>query len=477
MKRIFNIPVTLVGLREALAALDGAAVLAKWMHWDKVCWLLDKLGNTQYWDKRTEADSYIPLQANRLREICGKRYADLMVQTLLENNIIESNNHYRVGNYSKGYRLTEEHRLARKVCVFNQNSKFLSKLEATDRASDGECYLKATLREELGIRYQTLLQDTLPTLNPASYAPYVGTNYTLSNECDLAAWSQHLAAIQTELSKLPTGPKKNNPRAQVEALVLAAGRIYTGQFFAHRDRKGRRLHTNVTNLASAGRKYLTLAGETELINTDIPASQLVFACVPLLQHYAGSLPPDVQRWVDLCTAKDAYEQLHIEMYRLHFDECSTHYCQLADPKEARKRYRKDFKSKFFAAIYYSELKFNVGLLATPESQFMWANYPSVMQWIVAQKQDDYAAFACNMQRAESDFVVDIFGYQAMRWMLPVVTIHDSALVPASVGRNVLDYFQAWLKEALSRADAKVKMQAECYSSAAQEILEQSYQLF
>ncbi|MDO7847436.1 hypothetical protein Q5H92_13785 [Hymenobacter sp. M29] len=466
MKRIFNIPATLLELRAQVATLAGGKkLLAKSVHWDKVCWLLDKLGNTQYYDKRTNVDSYVAIKKEKLRSICGKVYADHMLEVLLENNIIETTGSYQAGASSKSYRLTETHRYAKKVCVFNQDSKFLTKLLLADLTTDGDKYLREAIQNDLGFRYEDLLADlSLPVATPS----YDGLNFELNTEADLAAWNEHLTALHPHLAGL--SPK-------LQSLVQSAGRIYTKQFFAHRDTKGGRLHTNVTNLATEGRQYLALAGQTELVNTDIPASQLVFACVPLLKHFNNVPPDDVNDWIALCTSDDAYERLHLEMYRMHFDECSANYRCIEDEEEARYYYRKDFKSKFFASIYYSELRFNIGPLATPESLFMWERFPSVMQWVVGQKQDDYTKFACNMQKAESDFVIDTFGYQAMRWMLPTVTIHDSALVPAKFGRDVLQYFQEWLDGQLQVTNAKVKIKAQPLSEAARLILEETYQLF
>lgn len=484
MKRIFNIPATLVSLRSQLTMFDdGTEVLAKGMHYDKLCWLLDKLANTHYYTKRVDRDSYLPLQCNMLREVCGKRYADLLMKFLLANDIIETNNHYKVGAFAMGYRLTEEHRNARKVCVFNQDSRFLSKLEVADRSTDGETYLVNSLKQDVGIRYSDLLLH----LFPFATTPYVGTKHQLETEEDLTSWNDHLAHVNELLLTLPDTStevnrlgKVKSPRASAASLLMSAGRIYTGQFFKNRDLKGGRLHTNITNLSTEGRRFLVLNGHTDLINTDIPASQLVFACVPLLKYYeAIETPKDVVRWISLCTSPDPYERLHLEMYKELFDDAvaGKYYRLIEDDAAARKHYRKDFKSKFFASIYYSELKFNIGSLATPESQFMWTHYPSVMQWIVGQKVDDYAAFACNMQRAESDFVIDVFGYQAMKWMLPVVTIHDSALVPAEFGRNVVQYFQSWLDEALRISDCKVKLKAEFLSEGAKDAYKKSFELF
>lgn len=275
--------------------------------------------------------------------------------------------------------------------------------------------------------------------------------------------------------------RKADRRARLASRLLSAGRIFTQQFVVKRDPKGNRLHTNVSNLAGELRQYLVLGGHTELVNTDIPASQLVFACIPLLTHYRelGEVPADVYRWVRLCTCPDPYERLHVEFYRETFDEAvaGRYYRQLGDETQARAAYRKDFKGRLFQQLYYSELKYNLGPLASYESQCMWEYYPSVMRWIADQKQGDHAAFACNMQQAEAAFVIDRFGRQAGVWRVPCVTVHDSAIVPAAHSRLVLDYFQSYFNEQLADANARVCMKADFYSQQAAQTHQNHYRLF
>lgn len=181
MNRVFNIPETLLGLREQLGTLGEAdRILAKPTHWDKVAWLLNKLANTHHWDRRAGRDDFRNLKLDTLRTLLGKRYADQILRVLLDNDIIESDNHYAPGVFSKGYRLTERHRLARKACVFHAGSRFWEKLARVDRAPEGEQYLTECLRREVGFRYVEAVRALLPGYeDELMRTAYDGTKFEL----------------------------------------------------------------------------------------------------------------------------------------------------------------------------------------------------------------------------------------------------------------------------------------------------------
>ena len=65
------------------------------------------------WGKAHEPDDFIPVNAKRLRQILGTRFARPATELLIEMGIIETNRHYLVGERSRGYRFSEPYRNAK----------------------------------------------------------------------------------------------------------------------------------------------------------------------------------------------------------------------------------------------------------------------------------------------------------------------------------------------------------------------------
>src|SRR5262249_49452664 len=78
-------------------------------------------------------------------------------------------------------------------------------------------------------------------------------------------------------------------------------------FFFHVCDYGR-VHTNLTNLKSRMRPFLSYRG-MPLVNLDIRNSQPLIFSILLRRRYAGRMPPDVQRYVELVQQGRFYEHL------------------------------------------------------------------------------------------------------------------------------------------------------------------------
>lgn len=174
-----------------------------------------------------------------------------------------------------------------------------------------------------------------------------------------------------------------------------------------------RVHTNVTNLKSCLRRFLSVRGEP-LVNLDVRNSQpLIFAAILTGVYGAAGgrgsiLPPDVEKYVELVQAGQFYEYLMDEA-GIGIDE------------------RKAFKTRFFAHTFFCK---NEPIKS--EAAIFDGLFPNVYALIREKKADDYTALAKELQRTESSIVI---GGVATRCMaeLPyafIATIHDSVLTTA-----------------------------------------------
>ncbi|MDO7874311.1 hypothetical protein Q5H93_06170 [Hymenobacter sp. ASUV-10] len=447
MQRIFNIPTTLATLRAQLTHHPEYSILTKPTHWDKVCYLLDLLWNNHIYDRSAKRGQPKQLCSATLAALMGKRYWLLIQRMLTENGIILAADSYQVGSFAKSYQLAEEHQAAPAFCVFNQSSKFADKLAHRNELNEQQRYLQQQL-QTVTVRYGEAITHILAASSPM---PLMWLQFDVNDADEINA---HFEAVSAHINEHPD-------RNQLMVRFVSIFKLHTRQFFFFVDNKGRRAHTNITNLPTDLRQFLVLDGHTDLLNTDIPASQLVFACIPLIEHYLTiehGIPRDVARWVELATSGQAYEQLHEIIYSR----------AIADPAE-----RKEFKGRFFQRVYYCQRFLNEGPNAYPESVAIAKHFPNVMRFILEIKKDDYKHFAIGMQQRESEMVINRFGKQAKTWMLPVLTIHDSVVVPAAWGRNVLQ----WFTSAFAALDIKIKMTLEPYTAQALRIHDQQYELF
>ena len=76
---------------------------------DKLCYILNLINAIPLMDKDIQGEDFIPINAKKLQDIIQnyKQYLDYLE---LDLKIIECDNHYLVGEKSKGYRLIEKYR-------------------------------------------------------------------------------------------------------------------------------------------------------------------------------------------------------------------------------------------------------------------------------------------------------------------------------------------------------------------------------
>jgi hypothetical protein len=184
-----------------------------------------------------------------------------------------------------------------------------------------------------------------------------------------------------------------------------------------------RVHTNVTNLRSGLRRFLTLDGKP-LVNLDIRNSQpLIFGLI-LQRHYGPprAMPDDARRYVELCQQGRFYDVLMAES---------------GIPPDRRAT----FKRRFFGHVFFCR-----NLPETEAARLFGTAFPTVYAAVRQEKRRNYADLAKNLQRTESGLMIGGVVARLMREAphVPLLTVHDSILTHAehaeAVGSIMLQEF-------------------------------------
>lgn len=180
-----------------------------------------------------------------------------------------------------------------------------------------------------------------------------------------------------------------------------------------------RVHTNVTNLRSSLRRFLTIDGQ-HLVNLDVRNSQPLLFGLILMNRYGPrhAMPDDARRYIDLCQEGRFYD----------------HLMALGGIPAAK---RSVFKRKFFANVFFCGTRYE-----TDAAKLFGQLFPSVYKIVLEQKTPDYAALSKNLQRVESDLIIGKVASRLMRESptMPIVTIHDSIMttpVHAEMARQIM----------------------------------------
>jgi len=256
--------------------------------------------------------------------------------------------------------------------------------------------------------------------------------------------------------------------------LATATALAEGLYDTSRDDHGR-YHSPLTRLYTPLRRHVSWDGQS-VVQMDVKNSQVVCLVKLIQEHYWASdvkMPQDVAEFVAVVEAGTLYDDLFAQCQAQCPDyllrrkqralakkqwntECDSHMCTVR-PKTAaeyrsakiafaRKRRlsaitpevapvsRADFKTMFFADVLFGR-----AVIDNAITQVFAGRFPSVWQFIRAQKADGHAKLAHRLQRAESDIFIDSVCDRLMRHHpeVPIATIHDSCMTTADHAALVL----------------------------------------
>ncbi|WP_434417769.1 hypothetical protein [Nannocystis pusilla] len=210
-----------------------------------------------------------------------------------------------------------------------------------------------------------------------------------------------------------------------------------GQCKIGRDPNGERLHTPVTNLGGVWRAHLGFRGVDGLVCIDARNSQMPLVASRAVADLGNAADESTRDFVSVCAAGGFYE----ETYR----ECNGR--PFADEGE-----REAWKSQIMKDWFYCSATHQA---RTAAGRVLAKRWPQIHAWLLAYKRaHGVTALPCAMQKWEASLWIDQLVPALAARSIPVLTVHDSVLVPADREAEVMELIKSIYATAEIRADFK-----------------------
>ena len=352
-------------------------------HSDKYYYILTQIYYGRIFDKRIEHDSFVSLSSKILHNILGGDYRKYIL-FLIHNGIIESDNHYRLGEKSKGYRFTEKYR----------HRKF-QQVEITDKKLlENVKMFRAEQESKIRLDQHRYIYDCLRHVNINAEG---ARNYIEQNIFRDAEYSSYNISVDLIESK---------------------------SFFFTVDSTAGRVHNNITNLSRELRPFLSYNNE-KLVEIDIANSQpfLFNILINAYDIYSNSSflsRYNTDRYMNLSYVTS--KKTDVLVYR-ESTSSGKFYEYLMDKLNIEEE-RSEFKVRFFKKIFFS--KENPYYISEERKQFTEL-FPNVSPIISYYKKDDYRNLAITLQKTEAEIMINKIVPRLAEKGIYCLTIHDSIL--------------------------------------------------
>jgi hypothetical protein len=342
-------------------------------------------------NKKLTKDSFVNLNTDTLREVISQRKCKEIIGDLITWDIIECDYKRKVGSKSYGYRFP------------------------TNSPSYSDTFYRVKIEDKLIIKKMNNFKEKQRLEARAAGADYEHLfNYIHKIKINQSAAMKYINDNYTPYSD------------EYEARRLSVELIIGGDIFFIVDSKGNRAHTNLTNLASDLRQFITFEGR-KLGQVDLKNSQ------PFLLNLI------LKKRINMRNEKEYAE--YAKYKKLTEDGIFYEYLMEAfGIDNSNDKARKDFKLLFFGRVF-----FDVNRKKLKKEEELFKNlFPTIFRIIREVKQEDYTQLAISLQKVESKAVITEC-VRRIRIEEPdmfVSTIHDSI-----VGElHNLDYFREVLED-------------------------------
>lgn len=356
------------------------------------------IGHLKYTHKKFRVTEYVNIHYKTMVSIISKFKYTEIVRNLLAWGVIETDGVYQHGVKSTGYKLLSPYDKPNRTLNINDN-RLNMKLSAFKNKSLKEL-------EKLPKPFQHLqMTNTWIKMDYKTASTYNNAFYFTEPD----SFNANLYSISAYLD--------SNYRINID--------------------KSERVHTNLTNLKSDFRRFLTVQGE-KLGQVDIKNSQPLFLYMVIKDN------PDIPE-----TEKFAYKALV---------EGGRFYEFFMDKLDLPSNKRKEVKEMTFKYIFYGENgNYDYKYLKIFRDEF-----PNIMKFINEIKKPDYRQFAILLQKAESRFVIGKVVSEFIERNSTVTefvsTIHDSIVVKASK----LDEAYEIMKECFRQEGIEAKLEVSLF---------------
>lgn len=330
------------------------------------------IAQSSFLDKRYEDHEFVPINYKTMvSKISRTKYPDIK-NDLINWEIIEVNESYQEGVSSKGFKLNPP---------YDQNLK---------RRKIKDELINQKLNDRSKRSIEKVLQMSLAYQYLAEKNTYIRINYEAAADFNLDCYF-----------------KPEEKKSRFESNFYSINAFKDKEYRFKVDDFGNRIHTNLTNLKSDLRGFLTV-DRMPLGQVDIKNSQPLFFYLHI-------------RDLDLIpfSEKELYKQLveDGEFYEFFMQK-------LGIPLEQRG----DVKHKILAALFFD-------LFREEESKYVKVfreEFPSIVEYIERIRKEDHKHLARILQRAESGFVIEKVVTRYIEkygeYSEFISTIHDSIVV-------------------------------------------------
>lgn len=355
---------------------------------DEARWIVHCLISKQI-RRRVDQDGFARLHSKVLEQNIAKKKVVPIFQALQSAGVIEIDPSYRVGKYSKGYRIAEPYMCTRPVRVRATSPRLLERLNKN-------CNWRARIQWQR----RKPIHDVLDEIQ-----------------------RQHLTIDTKRASHVIETELRPSVRLVQLALAgnLAERRIHgsvssTGRYF-----------NSLTGVSRRVRPTLRLAG-LPLAAVDLTCCQP--ALIALLWHLLAT-----KGWKGSGTYKlplSSADELRLTSLLTHDASAFEHYKEivcvgrfmrdlthLVSSSTGKDISLQTVKRRFFVDVLAPKHRYPSSVRATFET-----NFPTVATFIQAVNRDDYRALIRLLQRLEAWFVVETVAPRLVT-RIPVVTLHDA----------------------------------------------------
>lgn len=393
---------------------------------DKYHWFLHSLYQRSIINKKYFPGDFIPMNSKYMESVFGIRYMRDILKILSKHNIIESNGSYSKGEESIGYRLTPAFQVRHvQILEDNNSSTFIKKLKNME--SDTILFMDDVTK-------YTHFQLQELSINREAAESWVENWFSYNIMLQPPYLLQKLKSQNKKRKKAENKAKKKGlnveyPELTFHQMLCCMRDAYMYQIKAvdeklwipNRDNKGRRIHSFISTMKREFRQFLYLKNspDTQLVSLDCSNSQPYTLVKIILDYFkGGELTADAEHYIQLVTTGKLYSFMCKEL-------------GIVDPKEVA-----DFKTEMFANVFYSA---NEKGFFTKEAEIFRSFFSTVYQIIMCEKKYQYELLAIEMQRVETEAVIDgVLSYLMNKYQLNVffTSIHDSIVCPAEYAEEV-----------------------------------------
>jgi hypothetical protein len=350
-------------------------------HQDKYNYVLHKILETRVFNKTIHADGYSNLHQDTLRAVLGSRYTDTILKDLQGLGIIECDGRKQTGKKSYGYRIHADY-AGPAVTRFIFKEAFEAKLQQR-QAVYNQARLASPAQEATWRDLTSLGIDEKAAL------AYIRHKYNLEDAKEIEAYNADKCSIL---------------------------KIANEEYFLEQPDPKSRIYTNVSNLSSDLRQFLTCKKSANyLVNLDIANSQPYLFALLLRSYYQGrELPEDVKHYLELTSTGRFYEFV-MDLLQVSGQE------------------RKSFKIDFFGKIFYCRSGYSK---RTQEGKVFTREFPNVMGVVDHYKEAGHEQLAIAMQRSEANIMLHQIAPVVRQQGIWCATIHDSIVCTAEHAETV-----------------------------------------